>query len=86
MAAGFGALRDQDVGTGIECLRAMSSLCTWQINSAPAALMRGANGLGSPNDSMIARGFASSAMSSSSGRLARLQVMKPMPKGARHAA
>ena len=44
--------------------------------------MRGANGLGSPNDSMIARGRAASAMSSSSGCLARLQVMKPMPKGA----
>ncbi len=58
-----------------------SSSCTWQISSAPDDLMRGANGLGSPNESMIARGRASSAMSSSAGCLARLQVMKPMPKG-----
>ncbi|MHC2325454.1 hypothetical protein ACVI3S_003474 [Bradyrhizobium diazoefficiens] len=32
---------------------------------------------------MIADGFAATAMSSSSGRLARLQVMKPIPNGAR---
>ena len=33
--------------------RAISSLCTWQISNAPAALIFGANGAGSPNDSMI---------------------------------
>ena len=38
--------------------RAISSFCTWQISSAPADLMRGANGLGSPNESMTARGCA----------------------------
>ncbi len=60
----------------------MSSLCTWQISKLRAALIFGANGAGSPNDNMIARGRASSAMSSSSGCFARLQVMKPMPNGA----
>ena len=49
--------------------RAISSLCTWQISNAPAALIFGANGAGSPNDSMIARGLASSAMSSKLGLL-----------------
>ncbi len=63
-----------------------SSFCTWQISSAPDDLIRGANGLGSPNDSMIARGRASSAMSSSAGCFARLQVMKPMPKGSETSA
>src|SRR6185312_1262709 len=63
---------------------AVASVCTWQIRSAPAALMRGAKGAGSPNDSMIARGPAASAMSSSTGCFAMLQVMKPMPNGAGH--
>ena len=38
----------------------MSSSCTWQINNAPAALIRvSQTALGSPNESMIARGFGS---------------------------
>src|SRR5215472_18733544 len=60
---------------------AMSSLCTWQIRRLPAALIRAPNGLGSPNESMIARGRVASAISSNSGCFAMLQVMKPMPNG-----
>src|SRR5450756_1802997 len=59
--------------------RACSMFCTWQINLAPAALIRGANGTGDPNDSITAAGECASTSSSNTGRLASDQVIKPQP-------
>src|ERR1035437_10611678 len=53
--------------------------CTWQINVAPAALIRGANGTGDPNDGITAAGECASTSSSNTGRLASDQVIKPQP-------
>src|SRR4051794_10816220 len=45
----------------------------------PAFLMRPVNGVGSPNDSMIASGRASSATSSAAGLRSRAHRIKPIP-------
>ena len=82
VAAGLGALRNQNVGAGIQRLLRHVFILHLADQQRAACLMRGANGLGSPNDSMIARGRAASATSSRSGCFARLQVMKPTPNGA----
>ena len=65
---------------------ACSTVWTWQIISAPARLILSTCGFTSPNESMMAAGFRSSAMSSRRGFFAMLQVMKPTPTRASPAA
>ena len=86
VAAGLGALRDQHIRAIATASFACSTVCTWQIISAPACLILSACGFTSPNDSMMAAGLRSSAMSSRRGFFAMLQVMKPTPTRASPAA
>src|SRR6185312_14814976 len=67
-------------------MRACAIVCTWQISFAPAARIRGAKGVGSPKESSNAQGACARATSSTSGRLAIIQVMKPQPTRALPAA
>ena len=59
--------------------RACSIVCTWQINFVPAALICLPKADGDPNDNITAAGERVSTRSSSSGRFASDQVMKPQP-------
>jgi hypothetical protein len=79
VTAGIATLRDDDIGACGRRLFGLRQGCTWQMILHPAALIRPVNGVGSPKDSIIAAGLASSATSRAAGLRSSAQVIKPMP-------
>ena len=82
MAAGLRALGDDDVGAGLQRDAASPAVWTWQMSGTPAARIAGANGRGSPNESMSARGPFASTRSRTPGFSASAQVIRPQPTAA----